>query len=165
MNLSNYAEKFQTTGLEHLSNSDLIKYYHLFRKLSKRVVDIRTNNYDTKKAYHIIRLISEVEQILIEKDLDLERSSEILKSVRRGEWTLDDIKNHFKTKEVELNTVYLQSDLPHSPDEGKIKQLLLECIEDWYGDLSKLTPQNTETNIINELELLIKKYSVVKNHD
>lgn len=50
-----------------------------------------------------------------------------------------------------------------NPDEGKIKQLLLECIEDWYGDLSKLVPQNTETNIINELELLIKKYSPVKN--
>lgn len=141
--------------------SQLIKLEHGVNKDNpKRKNLIESYGYDTKFGYHIIRLILECEQILIEKDLDLERNKEILKSVRRGEWTLDDIKNYFKNKELELDAVYLSSDLQHSPDEGKIKQLLLECIEDWYGDLSKLVPQNTETNLINDLELLIKKYSV-----
>lgn len=140
----------QLNKLEHGVNKDNPKIKESIEKFG----------YDTKFGYHIIRLISEVEQILIEKDLDLERNKEILKSVRRGEWTLDDIKNYFKNKELELNSIYLTSDLPHSPDEGKIKQLLLECIEDWYGDISKLVPQNTETNLINDLELLLKKYSV-----
>lgn len=65
-----------------------------------------------------------------------------------------------ETRELEGNVKQM---LIHKEIFGKIKQLLLECIEDWYGDLSKLVPQNTETNIINELELLIKKYSPVKN--
>ena len=39
---------------------------------------------DTKFAYHVVRLILEVEQILVEGDIDLQRNHEQLKAVRRG---------------------------------------------------------------------------------
>lgn len=147
-------------SLEKLNAEELSILKNWYNSLTKRQKDIVINGYSTKFAYHIIRLLEESEQILVEQDLDLTKSKELLKSIRRGEWTIEQIKEYFKNKEKELNTVYLNSTLRHSPDEGKIKQLLIECIEDWYGDLSMLVPHNTETNILNDLEQLIKKYSV-----
>lgn len=93
--------------------------------------------YDIKKAYHVVRLMDEVEQILEHRDLDLQRAKEQLKSIRRGEWTYEDIKVYFNMKEVELGKLYHSSKLPHSPDEACIKNLLLECLEMHFGSLDK----------------------------
>lgn len=93
--------------------------------------------YDVKYAYHLVRLSLECEQILEEHDLDLQRGREMLKSIRRGDWTLENIKHWFADKERHLENLYLTSTLPHSPDEDAIKQLLLDCLEHHYGDLSK----------------------------
>ncbi len=48
---------------------------------------VAAHGYDTKFAYHVVRLIGEVEQILVEQDVDLQRDRELLKAIRRGEWT------------------------------------------------------------------------------
>ena len=58
----------------------------------KRAATIEQFGYDVKFAYHVVRLMNEVEQILVEGDLDLQRNREQLKSIRRGEWTLDQLK-------------------------------------------------------------------------
>ena len=55
------------------------------------------------------------------------------------------------------------SSLPHSPDEEKIKQLLMDCLEEHYGSLNSFI--NTQIsghdkNIIIELKELIKKYDI-----
>jgi predicted nucleotidyltransferase len=97
---------------------------------------VDTYGYDVKFAYHVVRLLDEVEQILIEGDIDLQRNREQLKSIRRGEWTELQIEEYFTTKERELEKVYLDSKLQHSPDEGKVKQLLLDCLEEFYGSLN-----------------------------
>lgn len=93
--------------------------------------------YDVKYAYHVVRLLDEVEQILTEGDIDLQRNREQLKSIRRGEWLQADILAYFERKEKDLETLYTSSKLPHSPDEGKIKQLLLDCLEMHYGSLAE----------------------------
>lgn len=92
--------------------------------------------FDVKYAYHVVRLLDEVEQILTEGDIDLQRNREQLKSIRRGEWTQEAIVVYFERKEKELETLYMSSKLRHSPDEGKIKQLLMDCLEQHYGSLS-----------------------------
>lgn len=125
----------------------------------KRAADIARIGYDSKFAYHIIRLISEVEQILVEGDLDLERNREQLKSVRRGEWTLQQIEQWFQDKERDLESVYLSSTLPYAPDEAKIKQLLLDCLEMHYGDIS--TAINREVNVdalLRDMQTVINRY-------
>lgn len=94
-------------------------------------------SYDVKFAYHLVRLLNEVEQILTEGDLDLERNCEQLKSIRRGEWKEQEIINYFTTKEKDLEKTYLESKLPYGPDEEKIKQLLMNCLEEHYGNLDK----------------------------
>lgn len=93
--------------------------------------------YDVKFGYHVVRLLNEVEQILIEGTIDLEKNREQLKSIRRGEWKLEDIENYFNRKERDLETLYTNSKLRYSPDEEKIRQLLLSCLEHHYGSLDK----------------------------
>ena len=109
---------------------------------SNRYEMIEKFGYDVKFAYHVVRLLNEIEQILIENDLDLERNNEQLKSIRRGEWTEDQIVEYFEKKEKELEPLYTNSKLQHSPDEDKIKALLLECLEMHYGSLDNAINKN-----------------------
>jgi predicted nucleotidyltransferase len=96
---------------------------------------VKKYGYDVKFGYHVVRLLNEVEQILSEHDIDLERNREQLKAIRRGEWALAYLENWFAEKEKALEDVYLKSTLQHKPDETKIKDLLLECLEMHYGSL------------------------------
>jgi predicted nucleotidyltransferase len=105
---------------------------------SKRDQDVQVHQFDTKFAYHVLRLISEVEQILTEGDLDLERNREQLKAIRKGEMGEQEIYDYFNQKEKDLEAVYNSSQLPYSPDESKIKSLLLQCLEMHYGSLDQV---------------------------
>lgn len=96
---------------------------------------IEQYGFDVKFAYHVVRLINEVEQILVERDIDLRRHGEQLKAIRRGEWTLDDIKKWFSSKENDLDKVYHTSTIPYGPDEAKIRGILIACLKAHYGDL------------------------------
>lgn len=126
----------------------------------KRQSSIDMHGHDTKFLYHVIRLILEVEQILAEGNLDLERNSEILKSVRNGEWSLERIEEWFQHKEKSLETLYVESTLRYTPDEGKIKQLLMECLEMHYHDLSDaIRIQPEVSQLVADLQDLVSKYS------
>lgn len=107
-----------------------------------RADSIARFGYDVKFAYHVVRLLDEAEQILVEGDLDLERNREQLKSIRRGEWTLDAIGAHFDAKERALETAYANSTLPAAPDEARIKALLLACLETHFGSLAAAVRQD-----------------------
>lgn len=112
--------------------------------------------YDVKFAYHVVRLLNEVEQIMTEGTIDLERNREQLKAIRRGEWTVLDIKRYFSSKERDLETLYTSSKLRYSPDEEAIKQLLLNCLEHHYGSLDKCITNlgKAEVQILKIKEIL-----------
>jgi predicted nucleotidyltransferase len=103
----------------------------------KRKRMIEEFGYDAKFAYHVVRLLNEAEQIMTEGDLDLQRNREQLKSIRRGEWTEAQIRDYFTRKEQELETLYQESKLPWGPDEERVMTLLLNCLEEHYGNLEK----------------------------
>ena len=46
-----------------------------------------------------------------------------------------DLERQIAQKERELETAYNDSKLPYSPNEDAIKQLLLDCLEDYYSTL------------------------------
>lgn len=102
----------------------------------KRAELIAEHGFDTKFAYHVVRLIGEVEQILVEGDIDLQRDRELLKAIRRGEWTEDRLRAWFAAKESQLEATYAASTLRATPDEVGIKALLMESLEEHYGSLS-----------------------------
>ena len=118
----------------------------------KRADDFDKFGYDLKNAAHLVRLMLEVDQILTESDLDIERNSEILKSIRRGEWELDRVESWFKTKEEALNILYAKSSLRHSPDWDGLRILLLTCLEEKYGSLSGAFNREVDTRIMRKYE-------------
>jgi len=126
-------------------------------KRSKRIPLIAKHGFDTKFGYHVVRLIDECEQILEEGDLDLTRSREHLKAIRRGEWKLEDIENYFDTKMKSLEKLYSESKLRYSPDEECIKTLLIDCLEMHYGNLGAAVGANNVDDVIRTLSQGIVK--------
>ena len=114
--------------------------------------------YDIKFAYHVVRLLNEAEQILLEKDLDLERNREQLKSIRRGEWTPDQIEQYFENKERHLESIYNNSDLRQSPDMDSLKELLLNCLEHHYGSLEKcVVHEDKAIKALKDIDLVLER--------
>jgi predicted nucleotidyltransferase len=125
----------------------------------KRQADIEKYGMDLKFAYHVIRLALEGEQILMEHDLDIERNAEILKAVRRGEWTEEKLRGWFDEKEKHLEELYTKSTLQHSPDEEAIKDLLMNCLEQHYGSLDQAVKREVPVErMIAEMKAVIEKY-------
>lgn len=102
----------------------------------KRLDLVEKYGYDTKFAYHIIRLMKQAEEVLETGDLNLTKNNDELKAIRRGEWTLDRLKKEFEQRKLAAEEVYRKSTLQILPDRVKIKQLLLQCLEIHYGNLS-----------------------------
>jgi uncharacterized protein len=125
----------------------------------KRAELVENFGYDVKFAYHVVRLLLEVEQILVARDIDLERDREQLKAIRRGEWTLEQLEQWAQDKEKALEALYHTSTVPYAPDEAQLKRHLLHCLEMHYGDLSAAVVQPDEAlMILRQIAELTKKY-------
>lgn len=125
---------------------------------SKRYENIKKFGFDVKFAYHVVRLLNEVEEILVEQHLTLDRNREQLKAIRRGEWTLEQVEDYFNKKEAELETAYTESKLQHSPNEEVIKNLLLSCLEEYYGNLENCVEiPNAEKEALREIDRTLEK--------
>lgn len=128
--------------IEDLSDGDLLSLYRASEKTGvqgRRRAALCRTDFDLKHAYHVVRLMEEVRQVLVEGDLDLERNSEQLKSIRRGEWSLQQLQDWFATQESSLEAVYNGSKLPWGPQDGvedAVKTVLLQCLESHYGSLA-----------------------------
>jgi predicted nucleotidyltransferase len=108
--------------------------------------------YDTKFGSHLVRLALECEQILTEHDLNIERNSEILKSIRRGEWSLEQVKSWFREKELHLNGLYTTSTLRYSPEWDKLTAVLMCCLEEKYGSLAAVVSAGVDSRILRKFE-------------
>jgi hypothetical protein len=150
--------------LDKLSDSELLELKRLYVTYTlpqndKRREDTFAFGYSTKFAYHCVRLMNEVEQIMVEGDLDLQRNREQLKSIRRGEWTLEQFEEYFRNKEHILESTYANSTLPHGPDEERIKELLMSVLEQHYGSLAAAVVRVPQMDaMLNEFEALLAKY-------
>ena len=114
-----------------------------------------------KFAYHVVRLMLEVEQILVEQDLNLERNSEILKAIRRGEWSEQRIRDFLSEKESSLEEFYHKSTLPYGPDEDKIKSVLLQVMEQHYGSLENAVRDvDVSSKCLREVVSVLERYGV-----
>lgn len=126
------------------------------KPVGKRVELVETHGYDVKFAYHIVRLINQCEQILIEGDLDLERSKEQLKAIRQGSMTLPELEEWFKSKEKLLDQLHVDSELRYSPDYEFLKKVLLSCLEEHYGSLDNVVDNSEVSKAISKLQQIQK---------
>lgn len=129
-----------------------------------RIELIEKYGYDTKFAYNVVRLLDECEQILMNGDIDLQRNREQLKSIRRGEWTEEQIRSWAADKERQLEEMHAKSELPNEPNRDKIHKLLLECLEEHYGDLSAaVTMPDRADQALLQIQEITNKYMRYKN--
>jgi len=106
-----------------------------------------------------VRLLNEVEQILVEGDLDLQRNREQLKDIRRGEWTIDQLESYFENKERILESTYAASTLRQSADEDAVKRLLMSCLEQHYGNLSEAVKVQPDIErLVSDMQSVLDKY-------
>ena len=123
----------------------------------KRAELVEKYGYDIKFAYHIVRLMDEIEQILSDKTLVLGRNKEELKSIRRGEWSKEQIVQFFNFKEKQLEDLYHKSDLRKYPDEDKIKSVLMQCLEIAYDDVRNIVQvQDQASQAVQEILEIMK---------
>jgi uncharacterized protein len=131
-------------------------------RCSKREWDAITFGFDVKHGYHVARLALECRQILEEHTLDITKSRELLKGIRRGEWTFERLKDWFGEEEKRLDELYHKSTLRHSPDEATIKELLLSCLEQHYGSIDDMVKRDTKIDdVLRDMQNVLHKYGVV----
>ena len=88
--------------------------------------------YDVKFGYHLLRLMYEGLEVLDEGTITLPRPErELLKRIRDGKISYEEIMERFKKKEKQMEESYKTSELPHSPDFDKIDNLLIELHEEF----------------------------------
>ena len=125
---------------------------------SKRLASIEKYGFDVKFAYHVVRLLNEVEQIMIEHDLDLMKNNDQLKAIRNGEWTIEQVEQHFVDKAKSLEEVYDKSTLRDKPDEPAVKKILIECLEEHFGSLEgAVSTENTYRDLLRQIQKLVEK--------
>lgn len=64
-----------------------------------------------------------------------------------------------------LEKLYTESKLPYSPDEEKLKALLLACLEEHYGSLgaSEIVLPGVAERTLSKISESIKNYERLKN--
>lgn len=125
--------------------------------IGKRKEVVEKYGYDIKFAYHVVRLLGEVEQLMLEHDMDLSRNAEQLKAIRRGEWSMEQLESYFTAKERELESVYMNCQLPEKADENAIRGLLMDCLEQHYGTIDDVVNQQDKATLaINKIQKIIE---------
>jgi len=133
---------------------------------SKRFENVQKFGYDVKYAYHLVRLMDEIEQLLTTGEMDITRDRERLKAIRRGEWKEEDVYAFFAEKEKSLETLYNNcTALPHTPNEAAVFQLLVDCLEQHYGSITKMMGDSKDTMEKNNLAMkeildVLKKHGI-----
>lgn len=81
-----------------------------------------------------------------------------MKGIRRGGDPEEDIRKWASEKELQLEKLYHESELPLTPDTDAIRQLLLQCLEEHYGSLdSFITQADWAQKTLKEIDEVINK--------
>ena len=124
-------------------------------RVGKRAETVEKYGYDIKFAYHVVRLILEVEQILAEQDLDLQRHKEQLRAIREGRWSLKQVECFFTEKEKDLEELYKESKLPYMPDMTEVRNLLTRCINMYFSENLIEVSEEKYKKVIEQIKSLV----------
>jgi hypothetical protein len=94
----------------------------------KRKAMVRRYQYDVKNAAHLIRLLRMGAEFLETGRLSVYRTSdaEELKVIKRGGWTLDQVKAEAERLFVGIEESRQRSPLPPDPDREGANRLLID---------------------------------------
>jgi len=85
--------------------------------------------YDTKHGAHLVRLLRMCKEILSEGEVNVYRDdADELLSIRRGEWTYDDLMAFVDDEESRIEEAYKTSKLPRTPNKEELNWLCCELV-------------------------------------
>jgi predicted nucleotidyltransferase len=97
----------------------------------KRKQLVEKFGFDTKNAAHLIRLLRMGIEFLIDGVLYVERhDAQQLLQIKRGEWTLEQVKAEADRLFASAEQAYMNSKLPKNLDGQKINELCMAIIEE-----------------------------------
>lgn len=103
------------------------KYHAAYMGEKRRGLVVR-HGYDTKNASHLIRLLLMCGEFLETGDLHVyrEHDAELLRAIKRGEWTLDEVKQRAEVLFADVKAKRDASHLPPEPDFDAISEVVEE---------------------------------------
>ena len=123
-----HLERELGVAAEHLERLRKLHRQHFSGYMGeKRKAMVRKYSYDVKNAAHLIRLLRMGAEFLRSGTLDVFRSdAEELKAIKRGEWTLAQVKEEAERLFAQLERERSASPLPYEPDTAAADALLIE---------------------------------------
>lgn len=112
------------------------KYNHEGYMGEKRKALVEKYGYDCKNASHCIRLLKMGTEFLSSGELNVFRDdAETLLEIKRGEWTLDQVKAEADRLFKLADEAYAKSKLPDEPDYAEVNRIvrgiLFEYVASW----------------------------------
>jgi predicted nucleotidyltransferase len=100
----------------------------------KRKTLVEKYGYDCKNAAHCIRLLKMGMEFLIEGNLNVFREdASWLLEIKRGLWSLEDVKAEAKRLFALTDEAYIRSTLPSEPDYNKVNDLVKSVLVDYIN--------------------------------
>ncbi len=122
------------TPVEANQKADRLRYlrakYHAAYMGEKRKGLVVKHGYDTKNAAHLIRLLRMCVEFLADGEMRVYRTHDAdeIKSIKRGQWALDDVKALAERLFVDAKVARDASPLPYEPDFRAISDLVTEIV-------------------------------------
>lgn len=132
-------------AIAHTNDTLLAKLSHYMKKGDntgylgdKRKQLILEHSYDSKNAAHCIRLLRMAIEFLHTGELTVYRPDAVeLLDIKRGKWTLEQIKSHAKELFEDIHSAYAESTLPEGPDNEGAESLLVSILTDHITNYNK----------------------------
>ena len=99
----------------------------------KRKQLVEKYHYDTKNAAHCIRLLKMCVEFLNTGELCVfrEKDADFLLDIKRGQWTLDEVKKEATRLFSLADKAFAESTLPEEPNYDKVNSLVMEIMFDY----------------------------------
>jgi len=95
----------------------------------------RLYGYDTKHGMHLVRLLRMCREILTGKGVIVKRpDADELLAIRRGEFTYEALIEFAEREDAAMQTLYVESALPKTPDIAKLNELCVEAQEMFWSE-------------------------------
>ena len=127
-------------NLSLMSDEELLNYYQEVKRQylesmsqgymgAKRKALVDKFGYDTKNASHLIRLLRMGIEFLTDGVLYVERhDARQLLEIKRGEWTLEQVKTEADRLFKLADEAYIKSSLPKEVDRDAINDLCIDVV-------------------------------------
>lgn len=101
----------------------------------KRKKLVEKYGFDTKNGAHCIRILKMGIEFLTDGRLQvLRKDAQQLLEIKRGEWTLEQVKAEAERLFATAETAFINSKLPYMPDKERINELCVDIAECWRNE-------------------------------